>query len=150
MFAEVAFPISNFQTFSYSIPNDLIKKVQIGSRVIAPFGNRSSQGIVVEVLKENSYKGKIKPISSLVDDIQVVTPELWKLISWISKYYMTPLGQVAKVVLPNNLSTRYKPVKHWFVESILSKGQSNNNYAWAPQQKPVSTSCFFGYDAVDW
>ena len=62
MFAEVAFPISNFQTFSYSIPNDLIKKVRIGSRVIAPFGNRSSQGIVVEVLKENSYKGKIKPI----------------------------------------------------------------------------------------
>ena len=124
MFAEVAFPISNFQTFSYSIPNDLIKKVQIGSRVIAPFGNRSSQGIVVEVFKENSYKGKIKPISSLVDDIQVVTPELWKLISWISDYYMTPLGQVTKTVLPNNLSTRYSPSKNWFVESSCSTDQS--------------------------
>ena len=124
MFAEVAFPISNFQTFSYSIPNDLIKKIQIGSRVVAPFGNRSSQGIVVEVLKENSYKGKIKPIYSLVDDIQVVTPELWKLISWISDYYMTPLGQVTKTVLPNNLSTRYSPSKNWFVESSCSTDQS--------------------------
>ena len=123
MFAEVAFPISNFQTFSYSIPNDLIKKVQIGSRVIAPFGNRSSQGIVVNLLKENSYKGKIKPISSLVDDIQVVTPELWKLISWISDYYMTPLGQVTKTVLPTNLSTRYSPSKNWFVESSYSADQ---------------------------
>ena len=33
--------------------DDLIKKVQIGSRVIAPFGNRNSQGIVVNLLKEN-------------------------------------------------------------------------------------------------
>ena len=125
MFAEVAFPISNFKTFTYSIPDDLIEKLQIGSRVTAPFGKRKLQGIVVNVLKENSYKGEIKPIGDLIDDFQVVTPELWKLISWISKYYMTPLGQVAKAVLPNNLSTRYKPVKNWFVKSILSKGQSN-------------------------
>jgi len=125
MFAEVAFPISNFKTFTYSIPDDLIEKLQIGSRVTAPFGKRKLQGIVVNVLKENSFKGEIKPIGGLIDDFQVVTPELWKLISWISKYYMTPIGQVAKAVLPNNLSTRYKPVKHWFVESILSKGQSN-------------------------
>ena len=30
---------------------------------------------------------------------------------------MTPIGQVAKTVLPKNLSTRYKPAKRWYVQS---------------------------------
>ena len=37
MFAEVAFPISNFKTFTYEIPENLIAETHIGSRVVAPF-----------------------------------------------------------------------------------------------------------------
>ena len=66
--------------------------------------------------QKNLYKGKIKSFNNLIDDIQVVTPDLWMLINWISNYYITPIGQVAKTVLPNNLSTRYEPQKNWFVK----------------------------------
>ena len=117
MFAEVAFPISNFQSFTYVIPKELKKEIQLGSRVLAPFGKRNCQGIILSIKRTTSYSGKIKSIHSLVDDIPVVTPELWKLICWMSNYYMTPIGQVAKTVLPKNLSTRYKPAKRWYVES---------------------------------
>ena len=48
-----------------------------------------------------------------------MTPELWELINWISNYYMTPLGQVAKTVFPKSLSTQYKSQKLWFVESRI-------------------------------
>ena len=48
-----------------------------------------------------------------------MTPELWELINWISDYYMTPLGQVAKTVFPKSLSTRYISQKLWFVESRI-------------------------------
>ena len=125
MFAEVAFPISNFKTFTYAIPRDLSKKIHIGSRVKAPLGKRKLIGIIVNILETPPYKGETKSIEDIIDDFQVVTPELWKLISWISNYYMTPLGQVAKTVLPNNLSTRYKPLKILFVESILSEKKTN-------------------------
>ena len=101
MFAEVAFPISNFQTFTYTIPKELKKEVQLGSRVQAPFGKRSCQGIILSIKNKTYYSGKTKAIHSLVDDIPVVTPELWQLICWMSRYYMTPIGQVAKTVLPN-------------------------------------------------
>ncbi|MFL2983159.1 MAG: primosomal protein N' [Candidatus Neomarinimicrobiota bacterium] len=124
MFVEIAFPISNFQTFTYSVPDHLIVKVQIGSRVNAPFGNRKLQGIIVNVTKKNPYKGKIKSIHNLIDDIQVVTADLWSLMNWISDYYITPIGQVAKTVLPNNLSTRYEPIKNWFVKSEKNQNQS--------------------------
>ena len=51
------------------------------------------------------------------DDLPIMTPELWKLIQWMSQYYVTPLGQVGKAVLPKNLSTRYNPPKSWMVQT---------------------------------
>ena len=119
MFAEVAFPISNFKTFTYEIPKNLIAKAHIGSRVVAPFRKQQIEGIIVNILKSSSFKGETKLINKLIDNYQVVTPELWELINWISNYYMTPLGQVAKTVFPKSLSTRYKPHKLWFVESKI-------------------------------
>ncbi len=118
MFAEVAFPISNFQTFTYVIPKGLKKGIQLGSRVFAPLGKRNCQGIIIKITSKTSYLGKTKAIYSLVDDVPVVTPELWKLICWMSRYYMTPLGQVAKTVLPKQLSTRYKPPMRWYVQPV--------------------------------
>ena len=31
---------------------------------------------------------------------------------------MTPIGQVAKTVLPKDLSTRYKPSMRWYVQHV--------------------------------
>ena len=119
MFAEVAFPISNFKTFTYQIPEKLIAETHVGSRVLAPFRRQQKEGIIVNILTSSSFKGETKLINKLIDNYQIVTPELWELINWISNYYMTPLGQVAKTVFPKNLSTRYKPQKLWFVESRI-------------------------------
>ena len=74
MFAEVAFPISNFQTFTYVIPKGLKKGIQLGSRVLAPLGKRNCQGIIIKITNQTSYLGKTKAIYSLVDDVPVVTP----------------------------------------------------------------------------
>ena len=117
MFAEVAFPISSFQSFTYRVPRKFISTVQIGSRVRAPLGKRSVQGVVVSLRTTSKYKGDIKSISGLVDNIPVLTAELWELILWISHYYVTPIGQVARTVLPGRLNTRYTPPKNWYVKS---------------------------------
>ena len=118
MFAEVAFPISGYKTFIYSIPQNLRDTVQIGSRVNAPFGSRSVNGVIVKISKTTSFKGNTKELIDCVDNLIIMTPELWSLIEWISDYYITPIGQVAKSVLPKTLSTRYTPPKIWYV--ILS------------------------------
>ncbi len=116
MFADIAFPISGFQTFTYKIPRDFSQDVQIGSRVKVQFGPRKTHGIVTGLKQKSSFSGKIKEIGGLVDDLPVMTPELWKLIQWMCQYYVTPLGQVGKAVLPKNLSTRYNPPKNWMVQ----------------------------------
>ena len=60
MFAEVAFPISNFKTFTYEIPKNLIAETHIGSRVVAPFRKQQIEGIIVNILKRSSFKGETK------------------------------------------------------------------------------------------
>lgn len=120
MFADVAFPISNFITFTYKVPQKIAQDVQIGSRVNVQFGPRKTQGIITALNIKSSFSGKLKEIDGLVDDLPIMTQELWKLIQWMSEYYVTPLGQVGKAVLPKNLSTRYNPPKNWMVQPIIA------------------------------
>ena len=116
MFAEVAFPISSFQSFTYRIPRNLTNSIQVGSRVTAILGKRSVQGVIISLNTKSNYKGDMKSISSLVDDNPVLTAELWELILWISNYYVTPIGQVMKTVMPNRLSMQYSPPKNWYAK----------------------------------
>ena len=116
MFAEVAFPIRSFQTFTYSISAQHISSIVVGTRVSVPFRNKIIQGIVVKIKKNNSYPGSIKRIIEPVDKVQVITSPLWELITWVSKYYMTPIGKVANSVVPKSLSSNYKPQLEKYVK----------------------------------
>ena len=117
MFAEVAFPIRSFQTFTYSVPKEHASKIHVGSRVYVPFRNKIIQGVVVNIKNTNSFQGPIKKITRLVDNINIITPSLWKLIKWVSNYYMTPIGKVANSVVPKSLSTNYKTQLEKYVEA---------------------------------
>ena len=117
MFAEVAFPIRSFQTFTYSIPRKYIYEIHVGIRVSVPFRNKIIQGVVVDIKNTNSYKGPLKKIIKPIDKVRVITPSLWKLIKWVSSYYMTPIGKVANGVVPKSLSSSYKPQQEKYVEA---------------------------------
>ena len=117
MFADVSFPISSYQTFSYEIPESILGKVKVGVRVNVTLGRRKAQGIVIGLKNVSGFKGRIRPIESLVDDQTVLDRHLWKLINWLADYYNTPVGIAAKTTLPANLSTRYKPQTQILVKS---------------------------------
>ena len=109
MYADIAFPISSYQVFTYLIPEKLRNSIKIGIRVKAPFQKRSVYGVVVGVSDTTDYKKRIRSIDSLVDNELVLDKYLWILLEWVSDYYFTPLGQVAQTALPARLSLRYKP-----------------------------------------
>ena len=115
MFVDVAFPISQYQVFTYTVPKQHENKMETGLRVRAPIGRRTLEGVVVNISGKTDYKGKIKPVSEIIDDTPIFDNNLWKLIEWISKYYVTPIGKAATVI-PKNLSAEYKPQKSWFME----------------------------------
>ena len=94
-----------YQTFKYSVPNK-IGKVNIGERVLVPFGKKTIVGIVVKREKQVN-KDKInyilKPIIDIIDDHPVVNLEIMKICTWASDYYEYPLGQVIFGALPSQL-----------------------------------------------
>ncbi len=136
MFAEVAFPIRSFQTFTYSVPKEYAHKIHVGIRVRVPFRNKTIQGVIVNIKNTNSYKGPLKKIIKPIDNVNIVTPPLWKLIKWVSNYYMTPIGKVANSVVPKSLSSSYKPQSEKYVEVIkeIDLGELNDLKKKAPKQ----------------
>jgi len=116
MFASVSFPISSFKTFTYKIPEFLNDSVQPGSCVNAPINRRLQAGFVISVNTESDYNGKILEIDS-VREIDFHLPiELWQTLEWISRYYITPIGQVLKAAVPNSFIKEYQPKNVQFVK----------------------------------
>ncbi len=136
MFVDVAFPISQYQVFTYKIPKQFAEIVSVGVRVRAPIGRRTVSGIIVRLTKDTSFAGKVKNISEVIDETPIIDESLWKLIKWISKYYMTPLGKAATVI-PATLSVKYKPQERWIVEVERQNISPDNSVKSAPAQASV-------------
>lgn len=65
-FCEVSFPLPLLRTFTYRLPDHLVDKVKVGSRVLAPFGSRQISGYVLEVKQmEQEPDFEVKEIISL-------------------------------------------------------------------------------------
>tara|TARA_B110000881_G_scaffold34176_1_gene26568 strand:+ start:345 stop:2582 length:2238 start_codon:yes stop_codon:yes gene_type:complete len=118
MFAEVSLPISSFQTFTYLIPDNIESQSLVGSRVSVPFGNRKVSGVVVSLMDSTSFSGEVKSIFKLDDDAPIISENLWKLVKWISHYYIAPIGVVYNTVLSFNISKNYLPRQSWFAKII--------------------------------
>ncbi|MEL0269005.1 MAG: primosomal protein N', partial [bacterium] len=129
MFAEVSLPISSFQNFTYSIPENLKNSLLVGSRVKVPFGARKVSGIIVSLIDESSFAGNLKSIIDVDDNTPVLSNELWKLVNWISHYYVTPIGLAYNTVLPFSLLSNHNPRKAWFVRYVARhKNNKKNTY----------------------
>ncbi|HHZ98952.1 MAG TPA: hypothetical protein EYN68_05270, partial [Candidatus Marinimicrobia bacterium] len=112
MYADVSFPISSWRVFTYRIPKPLDGVIKTGIRVKAPLGRRKAvQGVVVGLGDKAKFKGKIQLISEVVDDVPLLDDTLWRLISWVSDYYLTPLGLVMRSAVPSGLSQQYEPAQ---------------------------------------
>jgi len=100
-FVSVALPISVDQTFTYALPEAMRGKVWPGQRVVVHFGrgNRTAIGWVVGGL-ETTDVANVKTVAELVDAEPLLTPDLLDLAFWMSRYYVTPIGQVFDAILP--------------------------------------------------
>ena len=100
LFCNVALPVPLRTTFTYAIPDALRDSVQPGSRVIVPFRNKSLIGVVVEHVQHAPPGTKIREIAKVMDFLPALTPKLIELAHWIAGYYLAPVGEVFRAMLP--------------------------------------------------
>src|ERR1700676_1567518 len=99
-FCHEALPVPLRSTFTYAIPETLRDVVQPGSRVVVPFRNKSLVGVVVECVQHAPPGTKIREITKLMDFLPALTPKLIELAHWIAGYYLAPVGEVFRAMLP--------------------------------------------------
>lgn len=99
-FCDVALPVPLRTAFTYAIPAHLADAEIIGSRVVVPFRNRAMVGVAVSFATAPRDETKIKEIVEIVDAIPALTPELFRLGEWISHYYVAPIGETLRSMLP--------------------------------------------------
>jgi primosomal protein N' (replication factor Y) (superfamily II helicase) len=97
---NVALPVPLRTTFTYSVPESLRETVQVGSRVLVPFRNKSIVGVVVDFAEKAPADAKLRDITKVLDLRPALTPSLIELGQWIAGYYLAPVGEVFRAMLP--------------------------------------------------
>ncbi len=97
-FCDVAVPVPLDATFTYRIPEDSPEPC-VGGRVIVPFREKRLCGIVTE-LHDRQPRFQTKRLSQVLDTVPALTPELMQLGRWIAQYYIAPIGEVFRTMLP--------------------------------------------------
>jgi primosomal protein N' (replication factor Y) (superfamily II helicase) len=99
-FCNVALPVPLRTTFTYAVPEALKGTVQPGSRVLVPFRKKAMVGVVVEMADGAPQGTKIREITRVLDFVPALTPKLIQLAHWIAGYYLAPIGEVFRAMLP--------------------------------------------------
>lgn len=103
-FAEIIIPVPLNTTFTYAIPAALRGKINVGHRVIVPFGKKKFYtGIVCSLLPAAPEGVETKEIVQMLDTEPIVVHPQLKLWNWIADYYLASLGDVMKAALPAGL-----------------------------------------------
>jgi primosomal protein N' (replication factor Y) len=103
LFCDVALAVPLDMVFTYSIPPGM--EPVVGGRVLVPFRQQRMSGIVVE-LHDRPLQVKTKKVIEALDLAPVLDEHLLKLGKWIADYYLAPVGEVFRTMLP--LSAEFK------------------------------------------
>ena len=96
-FCDVALPVPLDTAFTYAIADGM--QPVIGGRVLVPFRQQRLSGIVVN-LHDHKPKVQTKRLIEVLDPEPVLDPSLMRLGKWIADYYLAPLGEVLRTMLP--------------------------------------------------
>jgi primosomal protein N' (replication factor Y) (superfamily II helicase) len=96
-FCDVALAVPLDMVFTYRVPDGM--QPVVGGRVLVPFRQQRLSGIVVE-LHDREPKVATKNVLNVLDATPVLDEPLLKLGRWIADYYLAPLGEVLRTMLP--------------------------------------------------
>ncbi|WP_261806849.1 primosomal protein N' [Lapidilactobacillus luobeiensis] len=114
MIAQIIIDIPAQQTnraFDYAVPPELTTIIAPGMRVLVPFGRsrkKQRQGFVWRLAEKSSFKGRLKPISEVLDLTPVLNEEMLALAEWLAQDTFSFLISCLQTMLPNALRASYQ------------------------------------------
>lgn len=120
-YVNVILPLGIDGLYTYSVPEGLECQVVPFIRVKVPLGiSKTYTGLVVNHPTEDVSirEGvQIREIIAIIDTDPVLLPQQYRLWTWISEYYMSPLGDVFRTALPSGMKAEgtYRPKTETYV-----------------------------------
>src|SRR5579883_3047729 len=109
---EVALPVPLRTAFTYRIPDAFDAASLIGYRVLVPFRNRAMLGVVL-ACGETSEGAALKSVTEVIDAVPSLSPGLIELGRWISNYYLSPIGETFRAMLPPRVEVQFE--REWHI-----------------------------------
>lgn len=105
MIAKVIVDILNSEVdrvFDYIIPSEM--SVEIGDRVLLPFGNRKIEGYVLKIAETSDFdENKLKPIIKKMDEFPIIKTELIDLIFKLKERLHLRLVDGVRLCVPSQI-----------------------------------------------
>lgn len=88
--------------FTYQIHSYQEDDVEVGVRVVVPFGNtnKPTLGIVIRKSHTTPIRGSIKHILQVLDAKPIISKDMISLANWIREEYLCTLFEALSVILP--------------------------------------------------
>ena len=107
MYIEVLVEIKNKQldkTFTYRVDNALQKEIEVGKRVLVPFGKQELEGYILNVKDESDVDAK--DIIAVIDEEPVLNKEMLELGKFLQKSTLCSLSTSYATMLPKALKAK--------------------------------------------
>jgi primosomal protein N' (replication factor Y) len=95
---EVALPVPLDRVFTYAVLEGQLP--QRGARVVAPFNKEKLIGVVTAVGVPAPTEFEVRYLEAILDDEPLLSEHLLSLAEWMAQYYLAPLGEVLRGMLP--------------------------------------------------
>src|SRR6185312_15122897 len=95
-FCDVALPVPLEMTFTYRVNGET---PVVGGRVLVPFRTARLPGVVT-ALHDRAPSMEAKTVHLVLDAEPLIDAPLMQLADWISSYYIAPIGEVLRAMLP--------------------------------------------------
>lgn len=117
-YVDVILPLPLPGMFTYSVPEGMEGRVVFGKRVLVPLGKSKKYIAMVVKVHQEKPSFKVKPIEQVLDATPTLLDRQYRLWSWISNYYMSPLGDVYNAAMPAGMKSaeKFKPRMELYVE----------------------------------
>jgi primosomal protein N' (replication factor Y) len=97
-YCEVALPVPLDHTFTYGVRQG--QSPQRGARVIVPFSTEKLIGVVTAIGGNAPPDIQVRYLEAVLDEEPLLSPHLLELAEWAAQYYLAPLGEVLRAMLP--------------------------------------------------
>ena len=114
--------------YSYNVPCETFDSIQVGKRVIIPFGKSQKKcGLIIEMLESDDEENvNLKNICAVLDEVPLVSVEMIYLIKEIRNRCFCTYFDAAKLIFPPWISSISNNIKYKLNPEFIPEIDKNN------------------------